>query len=261
LQALRWQAGYVVTSRHKTFLARGKLLDGGVVNMMGQHGEIARGHWARKINAAKVKEDVYEELLANRLMAKCPPYTKKRYRDYVRDVILQSYRQADKYDLQGLGRLDFYSLYEGSRRWASGSLSSQTGVVLAPFLNPDYIRAVYSYKGKDKESEIFPWHIISNNSPEWANVPFSEELVKEKICESEKESVEHNSTQWRRPAGGKTYDLLAYWKAVGFPIIREALTRGGFWTEIFDVDIVSKKWQEAPDQVAILHLLSEMIDG
>ena len=40
--ALLWQAGYVHTGKHATFLARKNGFDGGVVNAMGQHGEIGR---------------------------------------------------------------------------------------------------------------------------------------------------------------------------------------------------------------------------
>ena len=49
--ALLWQAGHMVTEKHKTFLTNQGHLDGGNVNIMGQHGEIGRGYFASKIQA------------------------------------------------------------------------------------------------------------------------------------------------------------------------------------------------------------------
>jgi len=41
----------MVTEKHKTFLTNQGHLDGGNVNIMGQHGEIGRGYFASKIQA------------------------------------------------------------------------------------------------------------------------------------------------------------------------------------------------------------------
>src|SRR2546429_7201819 len=125
--ALRWQAGYMVTHKHKTFLADQRLLDGGSVNIMGQHGEIGRGYYAKKIRAGEVSEAEYEGWLIGKLMAKMPPFTRKGFHEIVRYVIRQAFRQADRYDLQGSAQLDFFYLYERTRRWASGSLG-QSGL-------------------------------------------------------------------------------------------------------------------------------------
>ena len=263
--ALLWQAGHMVTHKHKTFLSHHQYLDGGVVNIMGQHGEIGRGYYAQRIRAVELSEDQYEERLLTKLMASMPPFTRKELHDVVRQIIREAYRQADRYSLTGLARLDFFYLYERTRRWASGSLSSQTGLVFAPFLNPDFIRAVFDYIGYGKETNPFHRYIIATNSPDWVTVPYSEDL-KQRELTSEKVDVVKElerktviSASWKRPKGGYNYDSSLYWKAVGEPIIHEALARGGFWTEIFDPDMAEKWWQAAPDDLAIVHLLPEML--
>jgi len=262
--ALCWQAGYMVTHKHKTFLADQRLLDGGSVNIMGQHGEIGRGYYAKRIGGGEVSEAQYEECLVGRLMAKMPPVTRKVHHEIVRDVIRQAYRQADRYDLQGSAQLDFFYLYERTRRWASGSLGSQTGVVLTPFLNPGYIRAVFSYTG-DLTINPFHRHIIATHSPDWTGVQYAKELnARHPASETAIASFRDPdilTPDWRPPSGKENYDSLGYWEAVGRPIIEEALGQGGFWTEIFDRDAAEKQWPVAPDELAMLYLLPDALQG
>ena len=263
--ALIWQAGYMVTHKHKTFLSR-KLLDGGVVNIMGQHGEIGRGYYTKRIKAFTLNENQYEDKLIMKLMKKTPLFTKENLHDIIRQVIQQAYRQADKYGLVGCKRLDFFYLYERTRRWASGSLNSQTGLVFAPFLNPDYISAVFAYKPQNKETNPFHRHIIATNSPNWVNVPYAEEIknnnpsheIAESINGMEQKDLKYSD--WKQPNGNDNYNSSLYWETVGKPIIEEALSQGGLWTKIFDPDKTIRKWQSAPDDLAILYLLQNVLN-
>ncbi len=52
--ALLWQAGYRDAVLHKSFLARQEGLGGGGVNVMGQHGEIGRDHYAKRVRAREL---------------------------------------------------------------------------------------------------------------------------------------------------------------------------------------------------------------
>jgi len=229
---------------------------------MGQHGEIGRGYYAKRIGAGEVSEVQYEERLVGKLMAKMPPFTRKGFYEIVRSVIRQACRQAGSYGLQGSAQLDFFYLYERTRRWASGSLGSQTGVVLAPFLNPGYIRAVFSYTG---DLKINPFHryILETHSPEWTAVPYAGELdASHPATDTATDSFREPdilTPDWRPPRGKENYDSLGYWEAVGRPIIQEALGQGGFWTEIFDPDAAEKQWPVAPDEFAMLYLLPDAL--
>jgi hypothetical protein len=71
--ALAWQAGHMVSKQHKSFLRAGKRLDGGVVNVMGQYGEIGRSPYARKIGALG-PESRHEDALVEWLLRRMPPF-------------------------------------------------------------------------------------------------------------------------------------------------------------------------------------------
>jgi hypothetical protein len=235
--ALRWQAGYVETTKHRSFLAGDKRLPPGVVNVMGQHGEIGRAYYAKRFRALDDRRS--DEGLVARLERGGPPFIHPRLRGHVRDVISEAVRQADRYGLTGSERLDFFYLFERTRRWASGSLSSQAGFRFAPFLNPDYIRAVFGYPGADKETNPFHRHIVATHAPEWNAVPYELEL--------------------RRRHGIDTTASDRAWEVAAEPLVREALAQGGTWTEILAPDLVAEHWRAAPDRVAMAHLLDQTV--
>lgn len=235
--ALRWQAGYMETAKHRSFLAREPMRR--VVNVMGQHGEIGRAYYAKRLRGLDDRQA--EEGLVERLERSGPPFIQPRLRGHVREVIRTAFRQADRYGITGPERLDFFYLYERTRRWASGSLSSQTSVVFAPFLNPDYIRAVFGHRGADKAGSPFHRHIIATHAPEWIGVPYEREL--------------------RRRHGDDGQATHEAWETVAEPIVREALAGGGTWAEILSPDLVAADWRVAPDHVPIAHLLDEAVEA
>ncbi len=269
--ALLWQAGYMVTEKHKTFLLNEKRLDGGRVNIMGQHGEIGRGYYTKKIEAEKLKEGQFEENLIKRLIDSKLRLIKKINQDQIFEIIREAYRQANMYGLEGFDRLDFFYLYERTRRWASAALSSQTGMVFAPFLCPGYIRASYAFRAQGGEfyqdgKMLNPFHryIIERNTPEWVNVPYAEDLKREeKEWKKKKQCVSINKPNstlgWKQSDGEKYYNLSLYWKDVGKPIIDDAIACGGFWTEVFDPDLIKKDWLSVADDIVMLHLLPEIL--
>jgi hypothetical protein len=251
LLSLRWQAGYMVTHKHKSFLAEKPYLDGGRVNVMGQHGEIGRGYYYKTIKGSRLTGEQYEENLLKKLLQNTPPFIRKEHHNFISDVIRESYHQADGYDLSDVSRLDFFYLYERTRRWASGSLSSQTGLVFAPFLNPDYIRAVFAYEVSPKQDNPFHTYIITRNAPQWINVPFARDL---KTGESPADA-----TTWKIPLRHASYDSNLYWQTVGKRLITETLSEEGIWTEVFDPNLTREQWQVAPDALMMLSLLPQAI--
>jgi hypothetical protein len=252
--ALRWQAGYMVSSKHKTFLSRQTGLDGGVVNVMGQHGEIGRSYYARMIRAADSAEQDFESVLTSALLAKIPLFLRGELADYVRETIRTAYRQAGRYELTGRRRLDFFYLYERTRRWASGSLSSQDGIVFAPFLNPDFVRAVFAAPSSTDVNR-FHQHIVASHAPDWLGVPYADELPRRRVAGTA------DTADWRKQRGNHHYDSRLYWRSVGSPIIEEALAEEGWWTEVFDPSSARSTWHDAPDELAIAYLLPEAIAG
>lgn len=270
--ALLWQAGYMWTERQKSFLWEEKHLDGGVVNIMGHHSSIGRAKYERKIRAAALREGQYEDGLVQLWLAEMPALIRKGLHEPVCEAIRKGYRQADGYGLAGLARLDFWYLYERNRRYNGASVTSQTGLVIAPFMNPDYIRSVYTFRAHGgqfvqdhKLINPFQRHIIETHAPDWVDTPYEKDLMKMAKREPQNNILAAPDRQmnsfprWRKCPGKDYYDYTLYWQEVGSPIIEEALARGGFWEEIFDVDRVQKERDKVTIELGMMYLLPSLI--
>ena len=270
--ALLWQMGYMWSEEHKSFLWEKRCLDGGQVNIMGQHGEIGRGTYEKAIRAWEVTEEQYEELLVQLLTKDMPSFMRTGLRERVYEIVREAYRFTGKYGCTGPARLDLFRLYERTRRRNSGSLNSQTGLVFAPFLNPNYIRATFAYRRQggafyDFKEQLNPFHrhIIATNAPDWANVTYADVLegrekkrrIKEALAMPQREPVSVGN--WKQSNGKDYYNFGLYWKVVGKPIIDAAISQGGFWTEVFDPLLAEKEWHNAPDDLAMLHLIPQVL--
>lgn len=253
-RALLWQAGHMTDRRHKTFLASQPYLEARRVSITGQHGEIGRREralfsddQAKRLRARELTQTQYAEQAMRELVSEMPPFTRPGLREVVQETIRAAYHQADHYGLTGLAGLDFLCLYEFTRRKGSTVHAWQTRLLIAPFLTPNYIRAVFGYVDRS-DPNAFHRHIIQVNAPDWVDVPFAEQL------EEQAEGSSHSS-HWKQPRGRENYDGLLYWQTAGKPLIDEALTAGGFWTEVFDPDLAARHWRAQPDALAVLHLL------
>lgn len=273
-QALVWQGGHMSIPKHKTFLAKGNRLDGGVVNVMGQHGGFGKADFAVKTRAHELQPNQYEKALVEVVLKKMPPFTRPEMKDRVRELVIESYRAADRYGLVGLARLHFYFMHEYTRRWASATLSSQPGLVIAPYLNPDFIRACYGYPLEQIPAKPFHRHVTRAMAPEWADVIYEDQVTEEDIAsgrlkpaklKSRKRKV-HQEDSWKRPRAHKKYSTSWYWRTVGGDLIREAFAQDGLWTSLFDADQARRAWDEAPgkvapDAIAIAHVLASVLGG
>lgn len=270
--ALLWQAGYIDIRQHDSFLSGQGGLEGGDVNIMGQHGEIGRGYFAERIGAEGLAPEAFEEALIRFCVFENTPghFLLRRQRlEFLRQTVAESYRQADRYRLEGLDRLDFYYLYERTRRWASAGNHIQPGQIITPFLNPDYLRAVYNYPAAGRRGQPFHDYIVRRNRPDWAALPYDKELALER--EKKKIRAEKHKSRMRyygRVAGDWLTELrrrrwpglvaerpLGLWARAGRPLAEDALRAGGFWAEVFDPARVQKLWPLAPEQFIITALL------
>ena len=165
--ALRWQAGMMENKAHKSFNMGRTALSPGNVNIMGKHGEIGRGYYYRRAGApADGDASGWRDGLLGYLADKPDAALLRRgVRDDARDLIATSVDQASAFGLTGHAALDFYYLYERTRRWASGTIYNQTGKVVTPFLNPGYLRAVFQLSSKDKASSRVHHHIVQRCRP------------------------------------------------------------------------------------------------
>jgi hypothetical protein len=255
--ALLWQAGYLPARKHKEFLASGRYLSG-VVNIMGEHGEIGRGYFAKRIRAHTFHEAEHEERLIMRLMARMPSFMRASFHEPVRESIREGYRAAGRYGHSGLAQLDMYYLCETTRRSISGSVNAAAGVVFAPFLNPDYIRATFAYRGA-KEHNPFHRYIIASNAPDWVEVPYVDDLREARLSAGEADPPARQDAvaraNWMECTGVRNYNDALYWQDVGAPLIREALAREGLWVQLFEPALAQQRWHESADRLAMIHLL------
>ncbi len=241
--ALQWRAGHMDFDKHKTLFANGPL-GAGEVNIMGQHGEIARafhyGEAMRLYPDGEVPADAQmEERFVTRRLAARVPYLRPDLTGRVSDIIRAAFRRARDRRLTGIAGLDFFYLFENTRRGNAASLAAQTGVVVTPFLNPDLIRAAFALSPAAKAHHLLHRHIVATNAPPWQTVPF--------------DGKDNNASLQR--GDSRYYDARRSWREAGAPLIEDALREGGFWTEVFDPDLARRHAFDAPDELAMLALL------
>jgi len=273
-RALLWQGGNFATLKHKSFLARSDRphLDGGVVNVMGQHAGVGKGDFAVRVRAHEHPPERYEDLLVASLLGGTPPILRDATLPAVEELIRSSYRRAADYGLWSRGPLHFFFLHEYTRRWGSATVAGQSGVVVTPFLNPDVIRACYGLPEDELPTKPLHRHVTATYAPEWADVPYADQLTDEDLAsgriplpepkaEPSAEDAE-DLPRWRRTERFRNFNYKFYWRDVGRPLFKEALSQGGFWTELFDPDRVQehRKRKGTADHVVIAHLLPGVLD-
>jgi len=266
-RALAWQGGYFATKKHKNFLARkGKDgLDGGVVNVMGQHAGVGKADFMKKIDSLAHAPASYEERLLDALLAEAPPFLRADRLAAARELLRDSYRAAGAHGLDGHGPLLYYYLNEFTRRWGSATVASQTGLVVAPFLSPDVIRACFALPPEELPSKPLHRHVTARHAPDWADVPYADQVSEADFAsgrlprvELPRESEDGLTPRWRAVRHHRKYHYKYFWKDVGQPLLREAFEQGGFWTEVFDADGARAGWTtsgSSADCLAIAHLL------
>jgi len=274
LQALLWQGGYHATKKHKNFLAKKTrtVLDGGVVNVMGQHAGVGKADFVKMTDALAHPEASYEDRLVATLRASGPRFLRREQEEAVDAQLRASYRAADRHGLRGLGPLLYFYVNEFTRRWGSATLASQTGVVVAPFLAPDVIRACFLLPPEELPSKPLHRHVTALEAPDWAGVPYADQLSEEDVAQGRiplparapeaAPAEDAGGPRWKTVRHHRKYHYKFYWKDVGLPLLEEAFAQGGFWTRIFDPDEVRKGWIDCVrvcDAVAVAHLLPEVL--
>jgi hypothetical protein len=268
VDALLWQAGGRSAHQHKTFQKDGPFKDGGSVGLSGQHGEIGRSHYVRRMTPSTAHDDGG---LLGVLTLRVLPFLREPIREQVLDRIRDAIAAADRYGLTGLWRWNFFYLFERTRRWSSAVAAGKPGLAVAPFLNAGYIRASYAYPHPDMTANPFHRHIIETLQPAWANVPFADDIqagAASAAAQSESPAASPTAgaepddrPRWQRPGRRRFYDTRMYWEDVGSTALAEVLASDGWWTEVFDADAVRARWLDEPDEIAIVCLLPEALEA
>lgn len=272
--ALLWQAGLMWSEHHKSFLADGRGLDGGVVTVMGQYGEIARGSYERRIRAWEAAgPHEYEDRLIARMTKERPAGLRADALARAQDVMRESFRRLARHGIEGPAALDLFHLVERERRYNGQSLSSHPGIAFTPFLTPDLIRASYAYRAAGgtfvaRKRTVNPIHrhAIAANVPAWAGVEDEDEVFRavRRAARAEGRRVDAaEGPAWHSgPAPPRGYyDRERHWREVAGPVARRALRDEGAWTEVFDAPALAAAAEPAPVEALLVALAEEVVGG
>ena len=269
--ALLWQGGHMWSENHKTFLAGDAAqLDRPVVHVMGQHGEIARGSYERRVKAWKAAgEHEYADRLVEKLLREAPRGLRPEATAHAAAVVRDAFATAARYDLSGLAALDFFHLLERTRRYSGASLSSQPNMVFTPFLDPDVIRAAFAYRAaggayvRDRRLvNPIHRHAITANVPAWAGVEFEEDLYRAaRRAARARGETGPVPTRADGPPARDYFDRARHWRAVAGPLADRALAADGVWTELFDPAAVRGGDEPAPVEAVLVALAAESVAG
>jgi hypothetical protein len=179
----------------------------------------------------------------------------------VEEVIREAIRSADRYEMRGLKRWDFFYLFERTRRWAAATQAGKPGFSVTPFLTPGYVQEAFAYPEHDKTDNPFHRHILRTLQPAWSSIPFASEITlpagQKGPSQEQQESLLRAT--WQTAGRRRFYDTHQYWQEVGRPILSEALAAAGWWSEIFDPKLTHDSWAKEPDELAVICLLPEAI--
>ncbi len=255
--ALLWQAGNLDHHKQIAFLPEGGRMPMGGVNVMGHDGFIGRGFFQHVLGIRGVPLADYEGRLAAWFRGLVPACLDDGRRAGVEDLIRATCRQPARFGVVDEKMLDFLYLFERTRRWSSGSQSSQTSLVLAPFLNPGYIRAVFSYRGEGLEDNVFHRHIIAAHAPDWAGVVYERELRRE---EKKRRAAlaAAGGGDWRRSNNSGYFNRREFWRQVGAGLIAESMEAGRLWRTVYDPSRVPADGLALGDELTMLYELERL---
>jgi hypothetical protein len=261
------------SENHKTFLTGdATALDRPTVNVMGQHGEIARGSYERRIKAWKCTDaGEYEERLLAKLFRDAPPGLRPEARAHAEAVVREAFAVTRRYHLDGLAALDFFHLLERTRRYSGASLSAQPNVVFTPFLDPDVIRAAFAYRAAGgafvvDRRLVNPIHrfAIAANVPAWADVEYEEDAYRAARRGARPVARGDDGPVRAGPGAAPArdyYDHARYWREVAGPVAERALAADGAWSELFDPAAVRAADGPAPVEAILVALPAESVAG
>jgi hypothetical protein len=268
LASLQWQMGGMPPKHHSTRFSKRPQMKRGVVNVMGQHGGLVKADYVRQIDALTLDPSTYEDTLVDSMASAAPANLLDTHDEYVRDLVRTSLREGDRYGLDELGKLHFYYLNEFTRRWGSATVTSQAGLVYAPFLNPRFIRAAYAYPQDELHTKPFHTEIIRRLAPDWVGIPFTDTVTEADIESGRipplpehviQRSAKDENDSFKARGRFRTYHPRSFWKTSGRSLLEEAVAADGFSRELFTTDLENQQLRRRAYELVMAYLLPEAL--
>jgi hypothetical protein len=255
------------TKAQKIFCMKDPRLGAGKVNIMGKHGEIGRGYYYRRARKSPGGIADWRGSLTHYLTVTDRDLLLPEPREAAIELIRTSVARAADFGLDGHAALDFFYLYERTRKWAPGTIYNQPSKVVTPFLNPRFIQAVFSLPPATKEDSVIQDFMVRKHFKEWTTIPYLTDRDAAKWCRrrlgrarrivadvadfvrslADRQTIAYRSTVGKRYA----FSNDAYWRVVGKGLIDSALESSELVNSVFDREKLAKRWPREPDLLAV----------
>jgi len=274
-QALYWQTGAMEFDTHKSFNYGGD--PGGRVHITGLHGEIMRGSYAEKFKLLERRPGEVERTIREGLFQQRLEGLRPALRGHVRAVFDALYAEARAPFADELDAVDYFFLREWVRRSASTRCHYvHPGLVFTPYLSVNCIRAAFLIPAAQRVGRPFHQDLLRRDRPGWLEIPYTHDwFARDRRREQAQSPLARTlrrwgrsldkrlwgRTNWQRSTSRRDYDPGAYWRAIGQPLIDEALAQPGFWSEVLDPDRAGLLRRKMQDALVVLHGLRVLGDG
>lgn len=266
-KAVTWQLSLMENKAYKGFFRDRSHLGTGKVNIMGKHGELGRGYYYHRAERTSAGLENPEGALLEYFSGYDLDLLRQDIREGALDLLRSAIGQARGYGLERHQILDFFYLFERTRRWAAGTIYNQRDKVITPFLTPGYIQATFHLDAKTRRTNAVQSTIVERHAPQFADVPYlsdegSRKWSRERLGKVRRmlsgtaEFVQSLFTSRDPPyviGKGKRYafDNTKYWQCVGKNWLDDALAHSPLVAAIYDRDALANRLPKEPDIVAV----------
>lgn len=246
-----WQAGQgEATIRHGY-----DRVGGGIADVRGQHGEIGRAYYFKTLLRPPADDaECLRRLVGYLADGRSFLAMRPRVRRAALELVREAFRDARERGDSALAALDFFYLNERTRRWSPTLLGQRSGLVVAPLLNVDFVRASFRLRAEDKVEAPIHRRLIREGAPMWLDVPFASDSKPPKTLR-----------RLRLPGFGARAKAAVRARLpprdCPDPEAREALAAGGFWTTIWEPALVPRAGRAVWDAIATLARLEKELQG
>lgn len=266
-KAVQWQLGLMENKAYKGFFRDRTHLGTGKVNIMGKHGELGRGYYYHRAERTRAGLENPEAALLEYFSGDDLDLLRPELREGALDLLRSAIAQARGHGLERHQILDFFYLFERTRRWAAGTIYNQRDKVITPFLTPGYIQATFHLDPETRRANTVQSTIVDRHAPQFAGVPYlsdegSRKWSREQLGKVRRMlsgTVEFVASLFspRDPpyviGKGKRYafDNTKYWQHVGKRWLHDALEQSPLIAAIYDRNALKERLPTEPDIIAV----------